>query len=179
MRLPKSTPLFVLALAVAASAKSPIPIDERAAQDSFRDVKLLTAQAEYQAEKLGAAIAAAQFSPESARQRLEDLRTDINAIGQNMNGLLHARQLLPMAEREALLKAIPALEDAASNARLAIQSYNESSHAQWFQRNRNVVKRIQVDTERAHEVLARAQKLESTIEGENRAAIKLSRSLNN
>lgn len=164
-----------LTLAVTLSAKAPIPHSVASAQDTYTDVKLLTAQAQDQAEKLSTSIAAANFAPAFARERLDSLRRDLNAIGESVDHLFAARQFLPTPEREALDKAIPALQDAARNTQAAIRDYNETAHASWFLKNRELVKQIQADTERAHNFLSRGQKLESTIEHENRAASEFSR----
>lgn len=173
----KSFAAFALALTL--GAKTPIPHSQPSAQNTYTDLKILTAQADDQAGKLSASIASANFAPAFARERLQALRNDLNAIGQNVGQLLAARHLLPSPEREALEKAIPALQDAASRTQSAIRDYNESALASWFMKNRELVQRIKGDTGRAHEILARGNKLESSIERENRAASRFNQSLSN
>lgn len=179
MKLTSRISIVAFTLALSLSAKTPVPHSNRSAQDTYTDVKLLTAQAQDQAQKLFSSISSANLAPAFARERLQSLRYDLNAIGQNVDHLLAARQFLPTSEQEALDKAIPALQDAANKTQSAILSYNESAHASWFMKSRELAKQIQADTERAHTILARGQKLESTIEHENRAAVKLNQALNN
>ena len=119
--------------------------------NTLKDIHHAAVIVEDQADELIAFSTNATISPDSHLDRLMVLKDELNKAGREIS-LLESGSLAPW-ERQAIAKALPLLEDAATNTQNAIEYFNENKTHLWTREYHGYAEQIQRDSANAAKIL--------------------------
>ena len=114
------------------------------------------------------ALARYNRDPEALLDGLDEIKTDINKIGGELQSLEAERDSLSAWEGKALDQILPLMQDAADNAEKAIQTYTSDRQRLWATSYVDDTARIYKDAGRVATLLRDYLKLGKTREKESR-----------
>jgi hypothetical protein len=106
--------------------------------------------------------------PEAQLDGLDEIKTDINKIGGELQSLEAERDSLSTWEGKALDQILPLMHDAADNAEKAIQTYTSDRQRLWATSYADDTARIYKDADHVATLLRNYLKLAKTREKESR-----------
>ena len=106
--------------------------------------------------------------PEAQLDGLDEIKTDINKVGSELQSLAAERDSLSAWEGKALDQILPLMHDAADNAEKAIQTYTSDRQRLWATSYVDDTARIYKDADQVATLLRDYLKLAKTREKESR-----------
>lgn len=136
-------------------------------QSALRRIESRAFDAANDADYAGALDQTVRLSKEAQATFLNEIRSDINFMGQQLGVLENETRTLTPLEQAAIEKAIPLLVDAATNTEQAIRDLNNNSDRLWADgKYRFFTQQIQQDCAQTATLLRNSLKLDRDLEKE-------------
>jgi hypothetical protein len=157
----------LIALAPQMTAKTPGSVSvAQEARETLKELKVVAAKAAGSAERLEMISRNPNISSDSHFTPLQDLRQDVNTMGQEIASLEAQRDSLDPWEQAAIDKVVPLLQEAAGNTQSAIHYYNQSHLYLWGPDYHSYTAKVERDSDQIAQTLKTYLKYEDVREAE-------------